>query len=548
MGAALKANQQAIFKDSLHRQHPGKILADFRSLLNMDETKFFNLRRLFKEYNDSLPSKKGRINKNDVSLLRCLVEVTINDMNRLRKSNPEQYLNYLDDDLSDFIRIRITRRSMCVMMANDGAEVSEKTVYNCITRIMAAGDSFILDRETDQRRFKKRKNADGTETLLWKHVEVDAEGHHTIIYNAQKPTGKMRGETILKISKKMLVWDNDFSNNVNAEIAENQPFSSLQKKNLPQTNDEYLNKNKIIKNNSQQAGPILEGESSIQFLKETSPIGSGDKRQRNEDGKNREISAAAVGVSGGVAAVSGANGAPVYEMSEYLRRIAEFDRFMANSQPDGKTEKYARFLYLMINDLIYPENTPWYIRVTEKQGISMIKGLLKATQLPLEYAYKYLATGVLKAQRFAEKHPEWKFQNIKVWLDPNNTYGFKQIILDEWMPQNTYNLNKALDESEAKRRCVLTHQQATQLAYKVIEATTVSHHSAGKLLQKNARRLIGYCKKWEISEVVTESALQNFLDLTKPVWTQVRLMAIYEKDAEWMAFEQEVQLARLMNI
>lgn len=536
MSAAIKLQQQeATFLSILREKNPNQLrYANFDELLDKNATKFARLRELKNEYNASFQGAKGELNGNDTIFLRCLIEMLVNDMNLIREAAPDTYLSYLSDEI-DSIPVRITRPSMAAMMNND-TNIKPRTVYDIMERVLAAGDRFI----------SRKKNP----SKIRKVIVDPTTGIKTLIYEtARNKQGQPvigRGEIVLYVSKKWLKLAVYKPNLQNFSNTDNQLVTTPKNRNLPQPKEDSNNTNNIpIKNHHPLGSGILEGVSTKQLLKKTSANAAEDLKSRNKPSKMQLAAKGAAAAQGGTRQGSAVR---VLSKEEYSNESQRTDQIVEDSQPVTKTDKYARYLYLTINNLLFPENTDWYVQVAEEECIEKIKAIMRSNPHNLEKTYLFLTKAIEKAKNFQENNPKWEFQNIKKWLEMDNPYGFYQCIVVKWMPEFIKDTRVDLMMSKAKKKSHKCRQAVSRCAQEVLEVHTHSHTAAEQAYISKGRYLLGYFKKHQISEKVAKSCWNNYVLLTKSVLIKLKMMSVYQKSETWKSFLKDVELANMMML
>lgn len=539
--------QSSYFKDEFQQNQDYLLNARFGDLIDRNQTRYEQIVSMAANYNKTLPGrKKGKLKGSEVTLLFCFIYILEQDMNRLRKSNPAQYLALLQPDCKG-LEIFVSRPSMVAIMKSAGAPIGERTTYDAIKRIMEAGDQFIIKKRNLPKRTKQFTQPDGTKKTYYRNYVENPDGTMTAVWEPKENQTKAakRGPIGLTLSKKMLVWVDSVLQQQNYVNIDNQLVAATKRQISPQSMDNFLPNQKYIKNNPPQGQGLESGAAKQQNCYLSAPNGTGDKDSRNEDGKNPPQTRPS---AEGPSAAPEVGSVSLLSKTDYRAKMAEFDRFIAQTQPKNRMGQYAQFLYLMINEVLYPDNTSFYIQIAQEECLAKIEGLMRETRFQPHYAYKYLAMGVLKARNWLEDHPDYTLQNIKYWLNAANPNGFKAIVLDKWLPEYVHNMTIAQNQSIAKRQATLCYAQSSKLAFAVIERMAKSHHSAGQLLLKNYRNLKRYFAQLQgmhqriISDQVKNTCLRDYLDRTRPVWTKLKMMAMYIKDPEWAAYEAELEL------
>ena len=183
----------------------------FWDLLDIKATIYHRLAPHIKQYNDSLPSKKGKLRCGELAVVKVLLHLMALEMERMRKETPGNYAYYLSQEI-DYFPVSTNRGQLCTLLDN---HYCKSTLSNYLIRLQACGIINSRSREI--------------------YVDENGKKRSRIV---QMQSG--RGDIIHFINKDLLVKRISYEELQNMENLKNQlgKFSSIENQQVSRPQNE----------------------------------------------------------------------------------------------------------------------------------------------------------------------------------------------------------------------------------------------------------------------------------------------------------------------
>ena len=424
---------------------------------------------LVREWNDSLPDRKGRIIANTLFTMKAIYMLLYDEMESMRQYMPDTYLAYLNP-IADTIPVKVSRPRLVAACRSNGCYISERSIYSHINRLIDAG--IIAGKRN---------------LSTHKEIVVDEKGAIKVVFKPVKDkkgnTVDGRGDIELHVSKKALAFTQIWCYAQRKAVAsqkisntENQRVTKPINIKLPQCPNEF-NKTykKEINNNSEksesfksgkdfyrastivdedrelktkEAGRVLNSaadappESMPPPMSAEKEVGQVRPSKESPMAKAAEELAKKIGLDFGVVGSPSPADLPAQnpmtpQALQYYTRLRQHGKIDQCLQGLSGKELYAHLLYFQINSTIYRHNTDSYVfhpKVME-ECVWMLTKILDNVGIPDTLkCYKV----VLRAVQFVHTHlllhthKKRKLYNIKSWLNPCYSGGLNDA-MQNWV-------------------------------------------------------------------------------------------------------------------
>ena len=480
----------------------------FWDLLDIKASVYHRLAPHIKQYNDNLPSTKGKLRSGEIATAKILLHLMALEMERIRRERPNDYAFYLSESIDSF-PVSTNRGQLCTLLDN---QYCKSTLSSYLLRLQSCG--FIV-RKTNTSRVQK--------------IITDKKGKKT---NCTIQMSNGRGNIIYFINKTLLI-----KRTSGLELLEhlgktpkfgkfssidNQSFIPPQSKNLEQSlNDFQRTTLKIYSNTSANVERNVTtslnsfsapagGQESNGHKKskpEPSQFGEERKEKRNSGGEIKHIGDLLPGVK---------REKPInLEALERRRRYSvyvEYEQRFVNRLPRRGEDYHVFLLYQQVRHLIYPKMSEMTWQGQEVQIKTFLALHLRRLDSDAEENYLRISRAIFMVYKYLERDKKRFVYAPMTWLrlDTQMKAGTLKKAVDEWVPRERKLFLMSINRSQK----FMAWQKITIQSDLMFAGMNLSlRQGMGNAIDKVKRgkdKLQEICSDYDLSSEKTNEVLQDF--------------------------------------
>jgi Fe2+ or Zn2+ uptake regulation protein len=488
----------------------------FTDLFDLGSSYYGNLDQAISQFNDSLPPGRtvkdkrgfsrtykpvGYLRQAHRSLARQLMFIVKQQMDEVRRIDPEQFKSLLDED---YFVITTNRGILRSMLNND---VSKSTIWNYLNQLMEAG--IVSCKESTSR----------SRTII-----TNENGHQTVLY---KPTDNGRGDFRLHIPKSLF-----HAKVVFLEKNKNNEFTGQnddQIQNLEQSPDNPLIK-RIKKNHCGQSHNEECGVLPTSEQKEPKTLKTNIKPELD----SKKIPAGQK---------SGQKIAKIHLIEGTGEHISHYERirkrkFMLNKSvglvlPKEGKGKYLALLYAQLVSQLYPqESYSNYLRDQEIEIKNMLSVHMIRTGLPEDQAFLRVSRGIYLAFLHLQKNEDSYIYGPLTYLrvDDEITRGTLKFVIDNWVRLEVERTNKAAKKGSDFIKWQYAYARSEDIFQRIVETVAQGYSQTKSAFREGFRELDTYCARIKISDKKREEVKHSLKSRCENIFQEIEKFASEEED------------------
>ena len=435
----------------------------FWDLLDIKATIYHSLAPHIKQYNDNLPSRKGKLRRGESAVAKVLLHLMALEMERMRKEVPRNYAYYLSNEI-DCFPVSTNRGQLRTMLDN---HYCKSTLSSYLIRLQACG---IIKRKINTSRSREI------------YVDENGKKQSRIIHLESG-----RGDIIYFINKDLLVkrisyveiqtLGNSQSPIGKFSSIDNQPVIRPESENSEQPLSFCQRKTLKIKENKK--GDCGESEdyrkaTPLSLLLPSAPAGGQESEGHKKSKSCLPTFSATIKENPGGAHKIGSffeeilkgrekkevlpDLAEIKRKRQYFLSIEYEQRFTNRLPPEGEAY-YVFLLCEQIKYLLYPKVE---LNIWEQQDVQIRTLLalhLRRLTNNLKDNYLQLSRAVYMVHKHLQRHEKSYIYGVLTWLrlDDKMKGGTLKKVVDDWVPRE----RRLLQTKFSKDMKFLTWQKIT---------------------------------------------------------------------------------------
>ena len=416
----------------------------FWDLLDIKATIYHRLAPHIKQYNDSLPSCKGKIRSGESSVAKVLLHLMALEMERMRKDAPRDYAYYLSSEI-DCFPVSTNRGQLCTLLDN---HYCKSTLSSYLIRLQSCD---IIKRKINTSRSHEF------------YTDENGKKQSRVV----RLKGG-RGNIIYFINKDLLVKRISFEemqnmSNLEGEIGkfstiDNQRVIPVQSKKLEHSQNDFQRTTlKIYSNNSGNC----EEDATASPILSSAPAG-GQESEGNKKSKPcpPTFKARPIETSGGGRKLSAffkeafdyerkGDSLDLPDLNALERRrkyilSIEYEQRFVHRLPAEREEYYVFLLCEQIRNLLYPKISMDTWQQQDVQIRTLLTLHLRRLKNDMKDNYLQLSRAIYMVYKHLQRNEKNYIYGALTWLrlDDKMKSGTLKKVVDEWVPRERIVLQK----------------------------------------------------------------------------------------------------------